>query len=122
MSPKRSPVFFAMVRAVLPLLLPEGSTPRNSHVITQVERKWWVSFAGDSRAPGTSPVSARAQEDTHRNFQRDVRLADAEQADDACHIGRRDVVERALVFLLELLAQVVGGNIARFAIAEVAAG
>src|ERR1035437_6226305 len=68
-------------------VLPEGSTPRNSHVITQVERKWWVSFAGCSRAPGTSPVlPARDQEDTHRNFQRDVRLADAEQADDACHI------------------------------------
>lgn len=52
----------------------------------------------------SSDLSARAQDDTNRNFQRGMRLPDAEQADDARHIGRRDVVERALVFLLELLA------------------
>src|ERR1019366_6360441 len=50
------------------------------------------------------------------------RSLDAEQANDARHIRSGSVLERALIFLLELLAQIVCGDVARFAIGKVAAG
>src|ERR1700704_1862809 len=50
-----------------------------------------------------------------------IGLLNAELADVSLYACRRDVVERALVFLLELFAQILGGNVARFTIRKVPA-
>ncbi len=47
---------------------------------------------------------------------------DAEFLDDAKDVGGRDIVERVLVFLLEAPAQIFGGNVTGFPIAQIAGG
>src|ERR1700674_5506171 len=66
--------------------------------------------------------SAQSTNHKSRFTNHDSCSPDSKQFNNAHNIRRGDVVQRPLVFLLELLSQILRGDVARFAVRNVAAG
>ncbi len=91
--------------------------------------KWTLHVGAEAPLPKNLPFPANCEGGRYecpmshaRDDGRDYFLVDGEFFDDAENIRGGNVVEGMLVFLLEAPAQVFGGDITCFAIAQVAAG